>query len=308
MTALEAVGVYVPSGRLPIENLAEHFGLSEMQVKVFRRYHGLGEVSRDPGGLLDLLRGAVADLGGLRGREERVRYVVHARTFPVVVPYPRNPLRDLCQEFGLEHAATFAVGHHACASGLLAVDVVGRLLAADADPEALGLVVAGEKAFTPQAQLVPETSFFGEGAAACLVRAHGEHDRLLAYTADLRGEFDDDSPETAAAYQQEYADCLAAAIKKAVERSGLDMTRIKLILPHSVNRVAWQRVCRILGFPLERVLLDNVRSIGHLFCADGLVNYRTAADRGLLRPGDHYVMAAAGAGLGAAFAAMVFEH
>jgi len=94
----------------------------------------------------------------------------------------------------------------------------------------------------------------------------------------------------------------------AVERSGLEMGAISLILPHSVDRVAWQRVCRRLGFPLERVVLDNLASIGHLFCADAFVNYRTARTRGLLRPGDRYVMAAAGAGLGTAFSAMVFEH
>ena len=309
MTALEAVGVYVPPGRVPIEDLADHFGLTTMQVRVFRRYHQLGEVSLDSGGdLLDLLRGAVADLDGLCGREDRVRYVVHARTFPVVVPYPQNPLRQLCGEFGLEQAATFAVGHHACASGLLALDIVGRLLTADGDPDALALVVAGEKAFTRQSQAVPETSFFGEGAAACLVRAEGTRDRLLAYATDLRGEFDDDSAETAAAFQRVYADGLAETILAAVERCDLAMDAISLILPHSVNRMAWQRVCRRLGFPLDRVVLDNLASVGHLFCADAFVNYRNARTRGLLQPGDRYVMAAAGAGLGAAFSAMVFEH
>lgn len=313
MTALEAVGVYVPSGRVPIEGLAEHFGLSTMQVQVFRRYPQFSQVGRDrdpDGGLLELLRGAVADLEGLRGREDRVRYVVHARTFPLVVPYPQkqNTLRELCFEFGLEQAATFAVGHHASASGLLAVDVAGRLLTADADPDALALVVAGEKGFARQSRTAPEATFLAEGAAACLIRAEGTHDRLLAYATELRGEFEDYSSETAAAVQQQYADCLAAAILTAVERCGLEMGAISLILPHSVDRVAWQRVCRRLGFPLDRVVLDNVASIGHLFCADAFVNYRTARTRGLLRPGDRYVMAAAGSGLGAAFSAMVFEH
>lgn len=311
MTALEAVGVYVPPGRVPVEGLAEHFGLSTMRVQVFRRPHQFGQASRDPdGGLLELLRGAVADLDGLRGREDRVRYVVHARTFPLVVTYPQNPLRELCYEFGLEQAATFAVGHHASASGLLAVDVAGRLLTADADPDALALVVAGEKALGRQTRTVPESAFFGEGAAACLIRAEGTHDRLLAYATELRSEFDidDDSVGTAVAFQQQYTDCLAAAISTAVERCGLEMGAISLILPHSVDRMAWQLVCHRLGFPLERVVLDNLASVGHLFCADAFVSYRTARTRGLLRPGDRYVMAAAGSGLGAAFSAMVFEH
>ena len=311
MTALAGVGAYVPEERVPIEEPAARFGLTPMQVKIFRRYHGLGEVARAPKeGLVDLLRAAVADLEDFDAVKARIRYVVHARSFSVVVPYPKNPLRELCDELGLEHAAAFAVGHHACSSGLLAVEVVGRLLTADADddPDALALVLAGEKAFTPQSQMVPETSFFGEGASACLVRVDGERDRLLAYATDLRGEFDDDSDETAAQYQAVYADALADTVKAAVDRSGTPLDEIALILPHNVNLVAWRKVCRRIGVPPAKVMLENVPTLGHIFCADAFINYRTARRRGLLRPGDRYVMAAAGAGLGAAFSALVFEH
>ena len=48
MTALEAVSVYLPPARVPIEQLAGSLGLTEMQVKLFRRFHGLKEVGRDP--------------------------------------------------------------------------------------------------------------------------------------------------------------------------------------------------------------------------------------------------------------------
>lgn len=309
MTALAGVAAFVPTGRVRIEEPAGRLGLSAMQVKIFRRYHRLGEVARDPhGGLPDLLRGAVVRLDALRGNERRVRYVLHARTFPTVVPYPYDPVRELCEEFRLGHAAVFAVGHHACASGLLAVDAAGRLLAADGDPDALALVLTGEKAFTGEAQLVPDTSFFGEGAAACLIAATGERDRLLCYATELRGEFDGDAPELALEFQRMYADSLAAAIRAAVGRAGLAMHEVGLILPHNVNRPAWHQVCRILGYPRERVLLDNVASTGHVFCADSFVNYRTALDRALLRRGEPYVMAAAGAGRGATFSAMVFVH
>ena len=311
MTALTSIGTYLPPERVPIEDLAERFGLTAMQTKVFRRYHKLGAVSRDAGGTLsDLLRGALDDLDGLAGNEHRVRYVIHARTFPTVAPYPLNPLRELCRERGLDHAETFAVGHHACASGLLAIDVAGRLLAADAQtrPDALALVLAGEKAFTGEAQMVPETSFFGEGAAACLISASGDRDRLLSYSADLHGEFDGDSMEQALEFQRVYSDALGEAILAAVRGAGLQIGEISLVLPHNVNVVAWHRVCKRIGFPQASVVLDNVAADGHVFCADGFLNYRTAARRGLLRPGERYVIAAAGAGRGATFSAMVFEH
>jgi 3-oxoacyl-[acyl-carrier-protein] synthase-3 len=304
-----ATAAYLPPDSVPIEEPAKRLGLTAMQVKVFRRYHGFGRVTRDPrGGLPDLLRGAVAALDALRGHEHRVRYVLHARTFPTVVPYPHQPVRLLCEEFGLGHADVFAVGHHACASGLLALDAAGRLLDADGDPDGLALVLAGEKAFTAEAQLVADTSFFGEGASACLVAASGERDRLLSYATDLHGEFDTDDQDTALEFQRGYADALAGTIRAAVTRAGTTMDRVALILPHNVNRAAWRQVCRALGYPYERVVLDDVGSAGHVFCADTFINYRTARRRGLLRRGEPYVMAAAGAGRGAAFSAMAFTH
>jgi 3-oxoacyl-[acyl-carrier-protein] synthase III len=309
MTALASVGSFLPANQVPIEERAARLGLTPMQAKVFRRYHKQSEVRIEPeGGLADLLRGALADLDGLRGNEQQVRYVLHARSFPVVTPYPIDPLRELCLEYGLGHAVRFAVGQHACASGLLSIDVAGRLLAADGDPEALALVLAGEKTFTAETQLSAGTAFFGEGSGACLVRAGGGRDRVLAYAVALRGELGTEVAKLGPDYQSEYTGSLAETIRAAVQRAGLRMDQIGLILPHSVNTVAWQRVCRRLDFPLDRVVLDNVAGSGHVFCADHFINYRTALTRGLLRPGERYVMAAAGASAGGAFSAMVFEH
>jgi 3-oxoacyl-[acyl-carrier-protein] synthase-3 len=110
----------------------------------------------------------------------------------------------------------------------------------------------------------------------------------------------------ASRFEKEYPLSLAEAISAAVSHAGLSLEEIGLILPHNVNALSWQRLCRRIGFPADRVLLDNVQVTGHAFCADSFINYVTAADRGLLRPGDRYLIAAAG--LGATFSAMVVEH
>lgn len=310
MTAIEAVACYLPEQRVTVEDVADRLGLTAMQARLFRRFLGLAEIRLDPGGsLLDLLSAAVARLDRLRGREHLVRYVLYARAMPVVAPYPVNTLHELCRASGLGHAVGFTVTHHACATGLLAVDVAGRLLAGDGDPDALALVLAGEKAFTRDAQYVPGTSVFGEGAAACLVSSDGPRDRVLAYASSIRGEFDgrlDALPDMASRFEKEYPLSLAEAISAAVAQAGLSLEDIGLILPHNVNTLSWQRLCRRIGFPADRVLLENVQVTGHVFCADSFINYTTAADRGLLRPGGRYLIAAAG--LGATFSAMVVEH
>lgn len=310
VTAIEAVASYVPEQRVSVEDVAGRLGLTAMQTRLFRRFLGLAEIRLDPdGSLLDLLSAAVSRLAELRGREQLVRYVLYARAMPVVEPYPANTLRELCEALGLGHAVSFTVTHHACATGLLAVDVAGRLLAGDADADALALVLTGEKAFTRDAQYVPGTSVFGEGAAACLVSMHGARDRVLAYASIIRGEFDgrlDAAPEMASRFEKEYPVSLAEAIAAAVAQAGMSLEDISLILPHNVNALSWQRLCRRIGFPADRVLLTNVPVTGHAFCADSFINYTTAADLGLLRPGSRYLLAAAG--LGATFSAMVVEH
>lgn len=315
MTALEAVSVYLPPERMPIESLAGPLGLTDMQVKLFRRFHGLREVRRDPGAsLYDLLMKAAAGLDALRGQEHRVRYVLHARTMPVIGPYPVNPLHEVCHALGLDHALAFTVTHQSCASGLLAIDVAGRLLAADVaggqDGQAgpLALVLAGEKAFTREAQVFADTTIFGEGAAACLVSAFGARDRMLAYASSVRGDFDSDTGANDARLQREYRPSLAGVMRRALDEAGLTLDDIRVVLPHNVNLVTWQRMCLLLKFPRDRVVLDNIPVSGHVFCADVFANYKTACERGLLQPGDRYLAAAVGAGGGATFAAMVFEH
>lgn len=310
MTALEAVAAYLPPDRIPIEDLAELLAMSPMQVKMFRRVHGLAEVCWDrEATLLDLLAAAVGKLDALRGREHQVRFVLHGRSMPVAVPYPVNPLQELCRMLGLERATAFTVTQQACATGLLTLDLAGRLLASCGDDTALALVLTGEKAFTQEARVMPNITIFGEGSAACLVSANGTRDRVLAYATRTRGGFDgpvSTQPELAAEFQREYHATLGEVILAALDRAGVALDELALVLPHNVNTVSWRHLSRKLGLPIERVLLDNVAVTGHSFCADAFINYQTAAERGLLRPGDRYLVGAVGGG--GTFSAMVFEH
>ncbi|MEU3498656.1 3-oxoacyl-[acyl-carrier-protein] synthase III C-terminal domain-containing protein [Kitasatospora cineracea] len=310
MTALEAVAVHLPPVAEPIELVGERLGLTGRQISLFRRFHGLDQVRVDPDGdLTDLLTAAAKALAPLRGNEHRVKYVLHARSLPIAAPYPHNPLHDALGRLGLTHARALTITHHACAGSLLALDVAGRLLAADPDPAATALILAGEKTFTRDARIVPDTALFGEGAAACLVRAGGERDRVLSYAVDQHGEFDGrlaEDPELMLEYQRSYPELMTAVMEAALEEAGESWDSIRLLLPHNVNQISWKRICRRTGYPPDRVVLDNVPAVGHSFAADILLNHHTATTRGLLRRGDRYLVAASG--IGATFAAMVLQH
>jgi 3-oxoacyl-[acyl-carrier-protein] synthase-3 len=280
-------------------------------VEALRRSYGYSEVRRQKQGetLLDLLVNAARGLSTLPANESNVRYVLYARSVPVSLPYPLNPLPELCELLNLRGATAFAVSHHGCAAGLLAVDIAGRLLAMDGDPDALALIVAGEQVFTLDTTLRPEAQIFGEAAAACLVSADGPRDRVRSYVALQRGDLDHWSPDgtdDAARFGKEYKVLMGEVISAAAERAGMRVDELRLILPHNINVRSWRKVCQQLDLPATVVLLDNIPLIGHTFAADSFLNYRTAVDNGLLSTGDRYLVVSAG--YGAIFSAMVLEH
>lgn len=308
MTALVAVSAHLPD-TVPLASLQNDLGLSDVVVRRFERIYGLSRICRSPESEADILLAAAGKLDGLAGQEDRVKYVVRARTVPFAAPYPLSPLTRVRDELGLRHATAFTVSEHACASGLLAVDLCGTLLAADGDPDALALVLVGEKAFTSSVAMIPDVAVMGEGTAAILVSAGGTQDRQLGYATRSYGREDAAfvmSPEGAAEFRKIYNDGLAEVMNTAVARAGLTLSDVDLILPHNVNRISWTRSAKELGLDPGRIFLDNVPETGHCFCADPFLNLATACELGRLRPGDRYLMTSVG--LGSTFSAMLFEH
>ncbi|MDG4766908.1 3-oxoacyl-[acyl-carrier-protein] synthase III C-terminal domain-containing protein [Solwaraspora sp. WMMD406] len=306
MTSIIEVAQYLPSHRIPV---AEQTAALAVDSDAYQRYYGFGHVRRDAdANLAEQLRAAGAALRWLPGREDQVRYVVHAPTIQLTAPYPINPVATASQALGLRHALPFSLTQHACASALLAIDVCGTLLATE-DPDAVALVFTGEKTFTRVARVIDHSAVMGEGVAAVLVRAHGDSDRVLAYATRILGQFHEApelTPELDAEFQQMYADTLAEVIQAALKQADLAVTDVALVLPHNVNRLSWLRVMRRAGIPMDRLYLDNQAELGHCFGADPFIAYRSARAGGRLRRGDHYLMVAAG--LGATLAAMVFRH
>jgi 3-oxoacyl-[acyl-carrier-protein] synthase III len=308
VTALREVAAYIPP-TVPLEALSQRLGLTDLQTRIFRRLHGLERIAvADDETWTDLLLAAAAGLNGLGPAAASVRYIIAGRTITFAVPRNQQPLADVSDKFGLSNAVSFSVTELACASGLFAVDLAGRLLAADGDPDAMALVFSGEKAFTPDIQHAPETTIMGEAVAACLVTADGDSDRVLSYVTSTHGEYyrEQDAPDVAVAFREVYPGLIADIATEAVSQAGLDWDDIHLVLPHNVNRVSWVQVAKLLGLPLDRIYLDLVPAYGHCFSADPFLNYLAARDAGRLAAGRPYLMVAAG--LGAVASAMVLSH
>jgi 3-oxoacyl-[acyl-carrier-protein] synthase III len=308
VTAIVSVSSHLP-GTVPLASLQATLRLTDIERRKFVKFYGLKDICRSAESEVDSLVAVANKLESLAGAEDRVRYVARAKTMPISHVYPDSPLRQACDALGLSHATSFTVTDHACASGLLVVDMCGMLLAADGDPDALALVLLGEKAFTHVVGMIADIAVMGEGFAAVLVRAGGQSDRLLGYATRTHSNAAGSLAMTSAQekkFRLIYHNALAEVVHAALDVAGVAITDVDLLLPHNINTVSWRRTAGEIGLPLERVFLDNVKVTGHCFCADPFINYRTAIDLGRLSPGDRYVMVSVG--LGSTFSAMVFQH
>ena len=308
MTTIVAVSSHLQE-TVPIESLRDDLDLTGRQVRFLRRYFGLADVCRTNESEVDLLLATVGKLAPFAAARKRIRYVVHAKTVPISAPYPISAVAEICSKLGLDHATAFTLTEHACASGLLAVDLCGTLLAADGDPTALALILVGEKTFTPATQMIPGVAIMGEGVAAVLVATAGTTDRLLGYATRTHSDADGTvimTSDQADEFRRIYSDGLAEVVHAALAEARLSVSDVTVVLPHNVNHMSWIRAARDIGVPFERVFLDNVGRTGHCFCADPFINHRTVTESGRLRPGDVYVMTSDG--LGVTFSAMVFQH
>ncbi|MFD0772489.1 3-oxoacyl-[acyl-carrier-protein] synthase III C-terminal domain-containing protein [Streptomonospora algeriensis] len=310
---LERIESGLPASRVKIDDLADRLGLRTTEIGVFRKIYGLDELRYEPGGeLLDLVlppaRRALAALP----EDARIDYLVFAHTMQELTPPGLDAAALIRSALGLHGAEAFAVNQQACVSSMGAIDIAAELMRADADhrpPGGYGLMVTGERAYSPRIQLIPHSAIMAEAAAACLFTLDGPGDPVLSQVSRTHGEFadgllmtDDQIKRFGAMYAPELADVVRAAVAEA----GLELDDIDLIIPHNVNMISWRDVIKELKIAPERVFLENIPLLSHCYSADVFVNYATLRDAERLEPGRHYVMASVG--LGATFGAMVIRR
>ncbi|MDN5794422.1 MAG: hypothetical protein L0H79_01555 [Intrasporangium sp.] len=309
MTSIAEIATYSP-GQTRLRDRQHEFGLTDVELRRYERAFGYDRIAFDPRqSEADLLVGAASKLVTLRGAEQRVHYVLRPRTVRWPELHPDSALRTVRETFGLQHAQSFALVDQACAGGLLAIDMAGALLAQDGNPDALALVLIGEKASCRISQVIPGMAVLGEATVAILVSLDDEHDRVLGYAAvvePIPGGGLTMEPDAVRAFGAVYGRTLGRVITGALQAARTRPEDLCLYLPHNVS----QRLCletgAAIGLAPEQVVTDTIGEIAHCWGADPFYNARHAIDLGRLRTGDRYLMTSVG--MGATFAAMVVEH
>ncbi len=90
---------------------------------------------------------------------------------------------------------------------------------------------------------------------------------------------------------------MAEATREVVEKAGLSLDDVALIIPHQANiRIIETSVVKQLKFPRERVFV-NLDRYGNTSTASIPIALTEAVEAGKIRPGDYIVMVGFGAGL-----------
>ncbi len=89
---------------------------------------------------------------------------------------------------------------------------------------------------------------------------------------------------------------MASASKEAMDKAGLRVEDVALIVPHQANFRIIQAAARGLKLPIERFMV-NVEKYGNTSTASIPIAVCEAVEQGLLQPGDNTVMVGFGGGL-----------
>ena len=145
------------------------------------------------------------------------------------------------------------------------------------------------------------------GIIDCILRANGtDYDRLYVpgvgfqnrpYVSEERLKAGEHIPVMKGSYVfRNAANSMAAVSREILERNGLGVKDVSLVLMHQANMRINGRVQKMLEIPDEKVI-HNIRKYGNTTSATIPLLWDEAARSGRLRPGDIVLMTAFGAGM-----------
>lgn len=208
-------------------------------------------------------------------------------------PLFRFPGCYLQSELGVPNASVIGIAQLACNTFQAALRTARALLASEPDIRNV-LCVAADR-FPGNARREIVYNLMSDGACAAVVSRDSTFNRILSVTQITRGAYWDGTvshDQLIAAYFP----LARKAIVDAVERAGLDLDSIDLLIPHNLNLKSWSILAQVLGIPLDRIFTRNIARIGHVVASDNIINYIDAADEGRIRKGDKVALFVMGFG------------
>ncbi|MEE2809344.1 MAG: hypothetical protein VX412_01035 [Pseudomonadota bacterium] len=261
---------HIPAARLSAEDIIRAAGGSPAEARVFERMFGLDHVAAVPEGETlsqqfdQVLQKLTASHTG--PRPDALIYV-HGQ--PLQYAAGQSPVQVLCanQPVLAEITRRYEVDQYNCGGLFWALDLARTLLNAGL-ARAVAVLGGDSHIGLPLGdRYVPGCTLMGDAFCGMILDqmpgglqvgdvamcTHPRFARGRAGTATEMGDF-------FAAH--------GGIVSQSLARIGFDWQGDCALLPHNVNRLAWQMFCRETGLPQSRLRLGLLPDIGHCYTSD----------------------------------------
>lgn len=214
--------------------------------------------------------------------------------------YPGSLLQT---HLDLPNAAVVGINQAGCASIFAALRMARALITTEDNLGAV-LCVSADK-FPPGQHRDLAYNVVSDGACAALVTRDSRCNRIVECTQVTKGALwagDEIENEIIAAYFP----TAAALIERTLDKSGLSIDDIALVIPHNVSLRSWEILGRLIRCPADRIYTSNIAKVGHTIASDNLLNLRHATRAGLVEKGEYMLLFTFG--YGSNWASMVVQH
>jgi 3-oxoacyl-[acyl-carrier-protein] synthase III len=206
----------------------------------------------------------------------------------------RFPASRLQDDLGLSGAAVLALAQQSCVAGLAALRTARAHLLAE--PELGHVLCVLVDALPDGYRREILGNVIGDGVAAAVVSRGTGPLVLHAATVRTHGALRDPLVETDALLAA-YVAGASTVVTSALGAASVPPERVAMILPHNINRPAWEVLRGLLPLPAARLYDDTRAAHGHVPAADPLINLAHARRAGALRQGEFALLYNSGFGL-----------
>ena len=309
MIGIAHLETVLPSGRMTLEEMARQSGLSSQdlldEIGVETKAV-LGDSETAMGLAIEAAKRLVANAGVA---VEEIDFILFCSCGPFEKDF-WSPAAKVQKEIGAPRAFSFDV-LNGCNSGNLGLHLASNLLQAHAD-KSLALVIVAD-ALSPLVDYAdPQQSCiynFSDAASALLLRKSETRNRILSFAASTNALFADHmslepgsqriamntDEEEDRALSAEYRARYAEMIREALRLAGLGVDQMDHLFMNQGDHRLIRRLTEALDLPAEKIF-QSYRTHGHLGGTDVFFGLKSWLDEGLVKPGDHCVLASSAFG------------
>lgn len=266
-----------------LETLRDRYGWTARTHRIFDRMFGLQSTSLHPEhSLRETLLISAAKLAArnpaLLGN---VDLLVYCHALNSTIPLQGDALRMIAREVFDSAPEILSVTQGSCASAILALHLLRHLPPTDRPRNIV--LLTGEKCFFELLDYADNNGLFGETTSAVWLTEdttpRRDATRIVATNAGafagVWAPLARADKETAANYDRSFIPKMQAAVEAVMAEACITSTDIGIVLPTHLSPFTFNRVSERLGIPDGRVIKQNLTRIGHCFCGDLFINYKT---------------------------------